>query len=549
MKYRIFSFLFFLLIGLGFFHAYPASANSVMKGTFVDATYEEVRIDDETTEKRLKSITIKNSEGRTTTLPIDVNASFTVDTIPTTIDAFKSGMEVEAVVNLRRVKALSGLSGEYPGELSDGEEVVTGIVTEMDPNGRFLTVKQDNGKSDTYSIDGGTEVFKGTTFVDLSVLFEGDRVKLSFSEYDTSYVSSIEVIAQGVKVENLHRAKIFRIDPVRNTLMVKNEKVFRDWRWQNKSSTASYAYSAKTPVYVGNKLISRDRMRFYANNEVYFATVSQYGKQVIERMIVKTNFERSYYEPMRSVNLQSRLLGLWKSGSIPYHNGTILIRNGRLIDSKTLAAYGTAFVVTGGVQKSQYANIIHVTNDGFQSPNLTNHTIYFGQISRANDYQVTVKNLKKLTNKNFWQDSAAATFAFSNDTVAVKDFRSSYLTLVAKNEMDNQIGGYGYFYVTNNKVVGAHIIGTSSTRAQLVSVGRIDSVTKAIENVHVMKVRNVSQWSNGTWVEAPYISRMDIEQATIIREGKVITADDLKPGERVYILHESLVKGRVLLVN
>ena len=42
---------------------------------------------------------------------------------------------------------------------------------------------------------------------------------------------------------------------------------------------------------------------------------------------------------------------------------------------------------------------------------------------------------------------------------------------------------------------------------------------------------------------------MNIEQATIIRDGKVIEAKDLQPGERVYILHESQVKGRILLVN
>ncbi|WP_142384752.1 hypothetical protein [Bacillus sp. M6-12] len=514
----------------------------------MDATYEDVRIDDEVTEKRLKSITIKNSQGKTTTLPIDLNASFTVDTIPTTIDAFKTGMEVEAVVDLRRVKALSGKSGEYAGELSDDKEVESGIVTKIDPNGRFLSIKLDNGKSKTYSIDGGTEVFKGTTLVDLSVLFEGDRVKLSFSEYDTSFISSIEVIAQGIKIENLHKATIYRIDPVRNTLMVKNEKVFRDWRWQNRSVTGSYTYSAKTPIYVGNKQISRDRIRFYANNEVYFATVSQYGKQAIQRIVIKSNFERTYYEPLRSVNLKYRTLGLWKSGSIPFHNGTILIRNGRLIDSNSLAAYGTAFVVTGGAQKSQYANIIHVTNDGFQSPNLTNHTIYFGQISQANNYQLTLKNTKKLTN-NFWQDSAAAALSFSDDTIAVRDFSTSTLSLVAKNEMDNQIGSYGYFYVFNNTIVGAHIIGTSSARAQLVSVGRIDLVSKGAGNVDMIKVRNVSQWQNGAWVEAPYISSMNIEQATIIREGKVITPEDLNPGERVYLLHESLVKGRVLLVN
>ena len=43
-------------------------------------------------------------------------------------------------------------------------------------------------------------------------------------------------------------------------------------------------------------------------------------------------------------------------------------------------ASGTALFVTDGRESSQYANVVHITNDGFQSPNLTNHTLYYGQI-------------------------------------------------------------------------------------------------------------------------------------------------------------------------
>ena len=208
-------------------------------------------------------------------------------------------------------------------------------------------------------------------------------MKLIFDEYDTNSIASIEVIVQGIKVEALYKGKIQRIEPTTNKLTVKDENQFLDWRWQptDPYSHNSYTYSTKTPIFVGNEQIKPDRLRYYANNDVYFVTVSQFGKEVIEKMVIKKENERTFYEPMRFVNSASKTIGLRNSGSFRYHDGTILIRNGRLVDDSSLLASGTAFLVTDGRQSSQYANVVHIANDGFQSPNLTDHTLYYGKIS------------------------------------------------------------------------------------------------------------------------------------------------------------------------
>ena len=515
----------------------------------MDVTYDDVQLDKNTTEKRLKNITIKNEQGRTMTLTIDKFAKLSVDSVMTTIDAFKLGMEVEVDVELRRVKALRGMTGSEPAQIDHRDKIVTGTVSKIDKDGKFITVRLDDGKSKTYYLTTETDILKGTERTDLSVLYEGDRVKLIFSEYDTNFIDAIEVIVQGIKIEGLYKGKIQRIDATTNKLIVSNEMMFRDWKWQPTApqSNSSYTYSAKTPIYVGNEQIKPDRLRYYANNDVYFVTVSQFGQPVIEKMVIKKTYERTIYEPMTFVNTTSNLIGLKNAGSVRYNPGTLLVRNGRLIDSNSLLASGTAFVVTDGVQKSQYANVVHITNDGFQSPNLTNHSIYFGQISSGDSYNVTLKNATQLTN-NYWRPVTAPKFGFSNDTGAVEDFGGSVITIVPQqDEMRHHVNRYGYFYVANNTIVAAHLIDPKAPTANLVSVGRIESIKG--HKSSIISIRNVSQWMNGYWNTAGNISSMNIEQATIIRDGKVIQASDLIPGERVYVLHESKVKGRVLLVN
>ncbi|OCA88894.1 hypothetical protein [Pseudobacillus wudalianchiensis] len=453
-------------------------------------------------------------------------------------------------LGLGSMQAMAAGTVDYPGKIEHRDRVITGVVTDIDEKGTFISVRLDSGGTKTYYLHNETEVFKGTTLMDLSVLYEGDRVKLIFSEYDTPYISSIEVNTQGIKIERLYKGSIYRIDPIRNKLTIKNEQVFQDWRWQPDKpfKNTSYSYSTKIPIYIGNQPVKKDRLRFYANHDVYFVTVSQFGQEVIQKMVIKQKYERTFYEPMRLVDYVSKRIRLNDSGLMRYHSGTILIRNGRLVDADSLAAPGSAFVVTDGEQTSQYANVIHITNDGFQSPNLANHSLYFGQISKVNGYQLSLRGAKLLTPNNYWKDAGNPTFSFSDDTTAVEDFHPSTLDVISKDELTIHIGEYGYFYVANNTIIGIHTVKWNSSPAPMISVGRIDSI-QVNSNLHFINVRNVSQWYRGAWVTAGYIQHMNIEQATIIRDGKVISAEDLKPGDRLYLVHESSVKGRILLVN
>ena len=554
-KNIFFSFTVLVVLFSSFLFASPASANSLVTGTFVNVTYDEVQIDKNTTEKRLSTVTIKNEQSRTMTLSIDKYATLSVDSVSTTIDAFKLGMEVEVDVNLRRVKAMRGSTGTAPAKINDRDKVVTGTINQIDPNGDFLSIRLDNGQSKTYYLNNQTEIIKGTNFTDLSVLYEGDRVKLTFSDYNTNFIRSVEVNVQGIKIEALYKGTIQRIEPTSNKLIMKDEKIFLDGRWQSNTrlgasghSNSSYSYSAKAPIYVGTQPIKADRLRQYANHDVYFVTVSQFGKEVIEHMVIKEKNERTFYEPMTFVKTNSKTIGLQTKGSVRYHAGTILIRNGRLVDENSLLASGTAFVATESSSRNEFANVVHISNDGFQSPNLANHGIYFGQIHTANAYELTLTNAMLLSKNNYWQHESMPTLAFSNDTVAVEDARGSVRTIIPQqDEMKRYAGKYGYFYVENNQVVAAHIIEPTAPTATIVSVGRVEGITQS--NPAIIRIRNVSQWQDGMWKTAGNISRMNIEQATIIKDGKVISVNDLRVNDRLYLLHESQVKGRILLVN
>ncbi|QTD41072.1 hypothetical protein [Sporosarcina sp. Te-1] len=546
MRKKCFLYILTFVLLLSSWIARPAQASAPVKGTFVSVGYEEVQVDKNTIENRLQDITIRNEEGRTMTLQIDKFAKLTVDSRPVKIEAFKLGMEIEADVSLRRVKALRGKTGTQAAVTESRDRIVTGLVSQLDRQGKFLSIKLDDGRSQTYFITSQTKVFKGTTQKDRSVIHEGDRVKISLSSYNTTRADSIEVVDQGIQVEALYKGKIQRIDPVTHKLIVADEQIYKNWLWWTSTykSNSSYTYSAKTPIYVGNEQIQPDRLRYYANQDIYYVTVKQAGKEVIQRMVIKTANERTFNESIASVNLTRKEIGLHQSGTFRYHDGTILIRNGRLVDPASLQAAGTALIITEGGSKSVFANVIHIANDGLQTPNMTDYSIYYGRIDSVGIYNLTLSNAFEMTN-NGWTGVSSQALSFSNDTVAVEDRYNSILKLVPQIDLKFETGTYGYFIVQDGTIITMHLVSSSSNIANLVSVGRLETVSNSFGTINV---ENVSQWK-GYWSEAGKIYNMDVRQATIMKDGKVIAPADLKANDRLYILHESNVKGRIIIVD
>lgn len=508
---------------------------------FVEFTYEEVVLDKTTTEKQLSKITLINDKGKTITLNIDKYASLFVNSTPTTIGAFKEGMWVEATVDLRNVQELNGFMDIAQGESKAIGQNLTGTVNKIDTSGRFITINLKDRNAAKYYLNSQTQVLKDNKLVDLSVLFEGDRVKLALSDYDSDSLSSIEIITEGIKVEHLYKGTVQLIDAKQKRLVVKDEKVFQNWKWNITSGRAenlnTKSFTDKTPIYVGDKKIDSSQLRKYINNEVYYVTIIQSGKEVIQKIIIKVTNERNLHENLNSVDIASKKIRLSNSGNIPYHNGTIIIRNGRLVDASALAQNGDAFVITNGATTHQYANIIQITNDGFQSANLSNHEVYFGQINSISSYQVNLRNAQQLSH-NYWYSRGYRNLSFSNDTVVVED--NNYWT----NNFTNSTNKYAYFYVKDKHVIAARIVASGSP-ASLISVGQYNDYW----NSNFISIQNVSQWHVGSWIESSQIYYMDTTYATFIKEGKVISRSDLKQNDRLFIIHDTYSQARIILVD
>ncbi|MEK4532527.1 phosphate ABC transporter ATPase [Solibacillus sp. FSL K6-1554] len=533
--------------------------------TFMKANYNETEDKKGNVTRTLKSVILKNSAGKTATFNLANTSKYYINSTLTTIDGFKAGMSVTIKVNLGKITEMRGSTNVEGGSIVENSKQVTGVVTQIDPNGLQLRVKVDGSSTKNYSVTNNTEVFKGNSSVDLSTLYVGDRVRLKFATANTSRIAEITIMSTANMVAELYKADLNTVNTNKNTLNVKNAHPLLNWRFGTvKTKTqATFNFTNSTSIYVGNKKISKSQLKKYNNSELYFVTKTQFSKEVIDKIIVLAKNERTFYQPITSVNLGVNTLQLKNSLKLNYHNGSILIRNGRLVEPEGLIALDlaqnpistTAFVLTDGAIKSDYAHIVNITNDGYLAPNLSKYKLYFGRINVADldAYEVELSDLQRFDN-HFWNtDNSIASFAYSNSTIASELDGTKQFKVIPELDLDlydNYTNSpnpyYGYFFVNDGHIEGIHFV-PNEKLATLTLTGRVSSINFNTKKISVV---NTSQWNkDGHWSYRFGSLSLDLSKAMVIKDGEVIDISDIKKADHVTAIARSTSEVYVLLVN
>lgn len=557
-------FLLAIILALAMFPT-GQQAEAATTYTFMKAQYKENVAKDGTVTRELTGITLKKSNGKTGTFKVAKTNKYYINNTLTTIDGFKAGMSVTIKVSNNKIIEMRGSTNTEDGSIVPNSKQVTGVVTSVDPNGLQIRVKIDDSSTKTYTVTDNTEVFKGSSSVDLTAIYVGDRVRLKFATANTSRVAEIMIMnSSAVMVNELYKAKLNAVNTSKNTMVLKDVNSLLNWRFDTVPATAqkTFTFTNNTTIYAGHKKISEAQLKNYRNNEIYFVTKKQYSKEIVDKIIVLTKNERTYYLPIEEVTTSVNRIYTQSTGNLSYHKGSILIRNGRLVEPEGLIALDlnqspistTAFMITDGASKSEYAHVVNITNDGFLAPNLSRYQLYFGRIdvTDMDAYQLELTDLERFDN-HFWQSYNANTqFAFSNSTKVTELVEGKPLKVISDLDLDmydNYTNSsnpyYGYFYVKDDHVQGIHFV-PGEPRVQSTFAGRIhtiDTVSKSI------KLQNSSVWGkDGHWNMMSSSQKYDVSKAMIVKNGKVIEFKDLKTSDHV----TAIAKGTtvyVLMVN
>ena len=537
-------YLLLLAFVIGFVTYLPmknVEAATTYNGEFISFTY---------TDGKPVSISMLDSNDRRVRHNLATDVLYYMNGRITTASSLKNGLTIRLVKVGNNVTEIHGVQNIATSNTPTTAYQVSGIVTKIDPYGMYIQVKPEYGVEQQYYINRNTRFLKNNSVADLSMLYEGDRVKLKMPSQQTSTLVEVEIMNSGILVEDIYRGTLKAFDAYRNTITVTNGQAFENWMFGSSTSPnlSTFNFTNETTIFAGSLPIRKEDLRYYLDKEVYFVTVSQFSREIIQKIVILQDNERTFYDNFKSVNTTYNYLALSSIGNMYYHKGSILIRNGRLVEPNSLTSFGTAFLVTDGQTRGSYAHVVSVTNDGFNAPNLASHELYFGELAFVDspNYLLEVKNAVALSN-NYWSTTDDLILSYSNGTSANLNYHSQVIKLVPNMDLWEYESYYGYFYVKDGHVQALHLLDESQEKSSRVLTGTISTVSGSAPIT--ISIKNVSQWLNGGWIESNAVQNINLAQTLIVKNGKVINASQLKSSNRVVLLTTPNLEAQILLVN
>jgi hypothetical protein len=512
-------------------------------------------------------IRIEEYDGTIHLLPIHYKAYFQIDGIPVQLDDFKPGLEVYGELQGRSIKYLESYSTQTPGYIPPGGKARTGIIKKIDRD--QIILEESAGKEETYFISPATLVVKKGQNVLPSELYEGDRVKLYFDEADSTLISRIHIEGNSVLVKDLYRGKLSFVDDLEDKILVEETEVFRNGKWQEDRSDMQVTYDNNFPLYMGGQKIPYKNMKYLKGKTIYLAVKDFFGTDKVEKMVVKNQNEMIYSNKIENINYYGDEFELDNRKNISFHDGTIIIKNGRLVDKESIQPFSDALVIADGRGGNLVADVINIYNEDLNNSNIGQNNIYAGRLSRITEDKVYLKDFF-LLDRNDWvsfgteKEKDEKELYYDNDTdifdlenkkkVSAKEFFAKHYAVDEDSSYvrDNNLKDWNAYIYTDGDRIASILLqkNMDSLLKQRVTNGIVERVQDDSLIGWTIYLRDAKDWSsrNEKWMAKNSTIRINLSKAMIIKNGKMIKPEELQRGDRLYIVRDDF-NGKVLIVK
>lgn len=504
---------------------------------------------------------IETYEGERFVLTIHPQARFMIDNRLVNWNNLYSGMEVYGTIQGRQLHTLEAYSTAQLGFINPGSKVRKGVITQI--NSESLEIRSQDGSRISYRILPGTIILRQGKTVSADTLYTGDRVKLFFDDINTDMISRIEVQGESIQVKDIYRGQMTSVDAYANRLMMDNLERFYNGRWQDTPPNYSLTYTRGLPLYYGGQLIPERNWPHYRGKIVYLISKNLLGRETVDRAIVKGQYESGYTDKIDSINWFSESLELKSHRNLSLNEGTVVIKNGRLQDRYVINPGDDVYIVADGSGNSAMANIVYILNEDINRSVLGQHFLYCGTIDQIFEDRIWLDRYHML-NQHEWE-------RYTTDKELYYDLDSDFYNLdtqsfisaeelyagdyVVDEDEDRAIDlnledWYAWIYTDGDRVSAMALQKEFDGRGERITAGRVVGITDDSLVGWTINLGDGRDWSSRreAWVPKNSDLRINVAKAMIIRNGEIITADQLKYGERLYIVRSDF-RAHVVIVQ
>lgn len=536
------------------------SISSISVASSIKNIYAEGIVEGYFKEHKDNNIVVEEYGGTIYTIPMLKNVVLEIDGRPVKITDFKREMEVYIKLQGRSIKYMDAYSVDMPGYIQPGEKMRIGVIKEIDRD--QIQIILPTGKEEVYFTSPATIILKNKQNTNTNALYIGDRIKLYFDETNNSYASRIEIEGDSILIKDLYRGKITVVDGLEDVIALEKVDVFRNGSWKSLGKNLKLPYNGDLPIYVGGQKINYKDLKYYKGKTVYMAIKDYFGKEKIEKMVVKSQYESSFSEKIDKVSDFNSQIELSNNKNINLHDGTMIIKSGRLVDTYNLNPGSDGLIIADGRGANLSADVIYIYNEDINNSNIGQDYIYAGRLNTILPDKVYLKDFF-LLDRNDWvsfQDEKELfydddTFIYdmeNNIEISPKEFFSKNFSVdenTTKNEKPRD--WYGYLYTDGDRISSVFIKKSiDSLLLQRTTVAIVES--KPIEDKNAgwtIRIKDVKNWVKGTeWYPANSTLTLYLKEAMIIKNGKRVTVEDIRVGDRLYLTRDSNM-AKVIIIK
>ncbi|HZJ84730.1 MAG TPA: hypothetical protein VFD02_04150 [Syntrophomonadaceae bacterium] len=554
-KILILSIALLLLIPGGVIAQYNPFVAGEIEGYLINISITPER--EETSE--IISARIETYGGNFYQIEFTPEVSLLIDQRPVTIYDFKSGMEIYGKLRGQKLVSLEAYSTANLGYIEPGTKVRQGTITNLERD--ELQLRLANGDTMAYYLSPASIILKQGEQVTPDVLYVGDAVKLYFDELNASSISRVEVEGKSILVHNLYKGDLGIIDNTRNMINLENVEVFRNGSFEKYNTSLQLPYSRDLLAYNGSQRIAPSNFKYYRGKTIYIATKSLMGREVAERLVVKNQYETAFSGKIEDINWYAQVLEV-KKQNINFYDGSIIIRDGRLQENAVLSHGSDVFVLADGWGHNRIANLIYIYDQSLDNSSIGQHYIYAGRLDQISQYNLWIKDFFIL-NHNAWESySDVKELFYDNDTfiydaedkrlLTPLEFWAGDYAVDEDNVRDSKLKDwYAYLYSDGDRVVSiAAQKSMDSLLAQRVTSGRAGELVDDSMVGWTLILKDAKDYSQAKneWMPKNSSLRLGLEDAMIVKYGKLIGPAELKAGDMLYIVRDDF-NSKIVIVK
>ena len=420
-----------------------------------------------------------------------------------------------------------------------------------------ITVETDKGVLQ-YNTDG-VNVIKSGKLSKLTQLKDGDRVKLLINEApNLTRLKEITIESGDKLVANIYKGNFKSYNNLSNQIVLNDPWVFRNGTWVKDEAEPMKTLKLGddfTAYYGGTTQPVKNLNKYLNGSVVYLVSENDYGNT---ENVVMANFtndlEVPYNDRVYTAGASKFTLQQAQT-SISYDNGTIVVKDGRLVQGSSVTAEDYTYVVANRDADSGtlVAGVVSIE----KRAGADTLQLFRGRISGIDEYKsVTLQSYSKLNGVNWDFANTPITFTLNSNTritdtsgiVGQGDFNSYNGATTFKNRTVYVLSdGTNAVEISTAPYGNANITGTviTASGATYDEEGRLLTQPTAIE------LRNVKYYNTSTKL---YVNMADSKfnlpaNSFIIRNNTRIQPSELKKGDKVRVLKkDTAVTGDAYII-